>query len=141
MTNMNKKVKGFSSEEREAMQERAKELTTGKGEGEKAVLDKIAAMKGLDRILAEKLHTIITKNAPGLTPKTWYGMPAYANKTGKVVCFFQGAERFKTRYLTLGFSDMANLDEGNLWPVSFALTKLTGSEEEKITALIKKAVR
>ncbi len=135
-----KKVKGFSDEEREAMQERARELMSDKGNGEAAVLKKIAEMKGLDHILGEKLHDLIKKNAPTLVPKTWYGMPAYANKDGKVVCFFQNASRFKTRYLTLGFSDAAKLDEGNIWPVTFALTKLTPNEETKIAALVKQAV-
>ena len=134
------KTKGFSKEEREAMQERAKEVMQGSGEGEKAVLDKIAAMKGLDHELGVKLHAIIRKAAPNLAPKTWYGFPAYANLQGNVVCFFQPAARFKARYLALGFSDKANLDEGNLWPVSYAVTKITGKEEAEITKLLEKAV-
>ncbi|MGA2967691.1 MAG: hypothetical protein ABSD69_00770 [Candidatus Levyibacteriota bacterium] len=135
-----KKVKGFSDAEKAAMRERAQELATDKTNDESAVLIKIAAMPEPDRILSEKLHALIKKSAPTLTPKTWYGMPAYANKDGKVVCFFQSAARFKTRYLTIGFSDAANLDDGNIWPVTFALTKLTPAEEAKIATLVKKAV-
>jgi len=135
-----KKVKGFSDAGKAAMRERAQELATDKTNDESAVLIKIAAMPEPDRILSEKLHALIKKSAPTLTPKTWYGMPAYANKDGKVVCFFQSAARFKTRYLTIGFSDAANLDDGNIWPVTFALTKLTPAEEAKIATLVKKAV-
>jgi len=136
----NKKIKSFSDEERAAMKERFQELNMDRKEGEKALLAKIAQMPEPDRSMAKRLHAIVTKSAPGLTAKTWYGMPAYANKDGKVVCFFQDANKFKARYATLGFSDMANLDEGDLWPTSFALKKLTPTEEKKIVALVKKAV-
>jgi uncharacterized protein YdhG (YjbR/CyaY superfamily) len=130
--------KGFTAEERSAMRERAQELK-GKADGENAVLEKIAAMPAPDRAIAERLHAIVKAAAPALSPKTWYGMPAYA-KDGKVVCFFQSAQKFKTRYATLGFSDKANLDEGAMWPTAFALKKLTAAEEAKIVALVKKAV-
>lgn len=133
-----KPFKGFSAEERAAMRERAQELLSDKGES--ALLAKIAEMPEPDRSMAKKLHMVITANAPTLTPKTWYGMPAYANADGKVVCFFQSADKFKARYATLGFSDTANLDEGAMWPTSFALKKLTAAEETKIIALVKKAV-
>jgi uncharacterized protein YdhG (YjbR/CyaY superfamily) len=132
--------KGFTDEERVAMKERAQELTVDKADGESAVLAKIAAMQGPDRAIGERLHAIIKASAPALSPKTWYGMPAYANKDGKVVCFFQSAQKFKTRYATFGFSDAANLDEGAMWPTTFALMKLTAAEEAKIVALVKKAV-
>ncbi len=135
-----KTFKGFSDEERAAMKERAQELMVDKADGESAVLAKIAAMQGPDRAMGERLHAIIKASAPALSPKTWYGMPAYANKDGKVVCFFQSAQKFKTRYATFGFSDAANLDEGAMWPTTFALTKLTAAEEAKIAALMKKAV-
>ncbi len=141
----NKKSKGFTDEERAAMKERAQELKAEermnkiRAEGEKALLDKIAEMEGADRAMAEKLHDIITASAPDLTPRTWYGMPAYA-KEGKVVCFFQSAQKFKSRYATLGFSDAANLDEGAMWPTYFALKELAPAQEKKITALVKKAV-
>jgi uncharacterized protein YdhG (YjbR/CyaY superfamily) len=146
-TAVNKKPKGFTDEERAAMKERAQELEAEarrgpgakKADGESDVLAKIAEMEGPDRAMAERLHAIIKASAPDLAPRTWYGMPAYA-KGGKVVCFFQGAQKFKTRYATLGFSDAANLDEGALWPVAFALKELTGAEEAKIVALVKKAV-
>jgi uncharacterized protein YdhG (YjbR/CyaY superfamily) len=140
-----KEVKGFTDEERAAMKERAQELKAAaradkdKAEGESAVLAKIAEMQEPDRTLAERLHAIIKASAPALSPKTWYGMPAYA-KDGKVVCFFQSAQKFNTRYATLGFSDTANLDEGDLWPVAFALKDLTAAEEAMIGALVKKAV-
>ena len=140
-----KKVKGFTDEERSAIKNRAKELKAearadkNKADGESEVLAAIAAMLEPDRVLAERLHKIIKANAPALSPKTWYGMPAYA-KDGKIVCFFQCAQKFNTRYATLGFSDSANLDEGALWPVAFALKKLTAAEEAKISALVKKAV-
>ena len=130
--------KGFTAEERSAMRERAQELK-GKADGENAVLEKIAAMPAPDRAIAKRLHAIVKAAAPALSPKTWYGMPAYA-KDGKVVCFFQSAQKFKTRYATLGFSDQANLDEGAMWPTAFALKKLTAAEEAKIVALVKKAV-
>jgi uncharacterized protein YdhG (YjbR/CyaY superfamily) len=137
--------KGFSEEERAAMKERARELNAeaigDKAGGESAVLSKIAEMPEPDRTMAKRLHAIIKANAPSLSPKTWYGMPAYANKDGKVVCFFQSAQKFKARYVTFGFSDTANLDEGAMWPTSFALKELTKSEEAKIVALVKKAVR
>lgn len=133
---------GFSDDERAAMKERAKELKaeTEATDGETALLAKIAQMPEPDRTMAKRLHTIIKSSAPGLTPKTWYGMPAYANSDGKVVCFFQGAFKFKYRYATLGFNDPANLDEGDMWSTTFALKKLTTTEEKKIAALVKKAV-
>ena len=133
--------KGFSDFERAAMKERAAELkaAANKADGESAVLAKIAEMPEPDRSMAERLHTIIKASTPGLSPKTWYGMPAYA-KDDKVVCFFQSAQKFKTRYSTFGFSDVANLDEGNLWPVGYALKELTPTEEAKIVALVKMAV-
>jgi uncharacterized protein YdhG (YjbR/CyaY superfamily) len=129
----------FSADERRAMSERAKELKGG-ADGERAVLEKIAEMKGSDRAMAKRLHAIIKKAAPELTPRTWYGMPAYA-KNGKVVCFFQSAEKFKSRYATLGFSDKAKLDKGEMWPVAFALTDLAPAQEAKIVALLKRAVK
>ena len=123
------------------MKERARELkaAANKADGENAVLEKIAEMSEPDRSMAERLHAVIKAAAPGLSPKTWYGMPAYA-KDDKVVCFFQSAQKFKTRYSTFGFSDVAKLDEGNLWPVGYALKELTPADEEKIIALVKKAV-
>lgn len=130
----------FSDQEMSAMRERAREVRAGKVDGERAVLAKIAQMQGLDRTMAKRIHAIIKANAPSLTPKTWYGMPAYA-KGDKVVCFFQNAKRFKSRYATFGFSDQANLDDGGIWPTTFALKKLTAAEEKKIVALLKKAVR
>ncbi len=139
MKKTTKKLKGFSDEEKEAMKERALELKANKKDGEDSVRLKINEMKGLDRIIAERLHSIIKKAAPELSPRTWYGMPAYANKTGKVVCFFQNAQKFKTRYATLGFSDSAKLDDGDMWPTSYALKNLTEAEETKIIALINKA--
>ncbi len=129
-----KKSKGFSDEERAAMKERLEDT-----EGESVVLAKIAAMPEPDRAMAKRLHAVIKASVPTLQPKTWYGMPAYA-KDGKIICFFQGAHKFKARYAILGFSDKANLDEAAMWPTSFALTKLTPTEEAKIAALIKKAV-
>ena len=131
---------GFTDAERAAMKERVKELKAGKADGEADVLAKIAAMSPPDRAMAERLHAIIRASAPALAPKTWYGMPAYANKDGKIVCFFQPAEKFKTRYATLGFNDSARLDDGALWPVTFALKELTAAEEAKIAALVKQAV-
>jgi uncharacterized protein YdhG (YjbR/CyaY superfamily) len=136
----------FSDEERAAMKARAAELKAearamkNKAEGENAVLAAIAEMPEGDRVMAQRLHEIIKASAPKLTPKTWYGMPAYATDEGKVVCFFQGASKFNTRYATLGFNDTAKLDEGALWPVAFALKELTDSEETRISALVKKAV-
>jgi uncharacterized protein YdhG (YjbR/CyaY superfamily) len=146
-TAINKKSKGFTDEERAAMKERAQELKAAarrgpradKADGESAVLAKIAEMKGPDRAMAKRLHAIIKASAPALSPKTWYGMPAYA-KDGKVVCYFQSAQKFNSRYATFGFSDAANLDEGAMWPTSFALTELTATEEASISALVKKAV-
>ena len=139
---------GWTDEERAAMKERAKEMKTAarrgkradKADGESEVLAKIAEMPAPDRTMAKRLHAVIKASAPDLSPKLWYGMPAYA-KDGKVVCFFQPAHKFKTRYATLGFSDEASLDEGTMWPTSFALTKLTAADEKKIGALVKKAVR
>src|SRR5438105_6770995 len=144
-TAINKKSKGFTDEERAAMKAHAQELKaearadSEKADGESAALAAIAAMKEPDRTMAKRLHAIIKASAPALSPKTWYGMPAYA-KDGKVVCFFQSAQKFKTRYATFGFSDKANLDEGALWPVAFALKELTAAEEARIGALVKKAV-
>ena len=137
-----KKAKGFTDEERAAMKERAQELKAEarKADGEKALLEKIAEMPEPDRAMAKRLHAIVTASAPGLSPKTWYGMPAYADKDGKVVCYFTPASKFKSRYATLGFNDAANLDEGAMWPTSFALEKLTAADEAKIGALVKKAV-
>src|ERR671920_1270241 len=137
-----KKSEGFTAEERAAMRERAKELKAEaqKADGERGVLAKIAEMQGPDRAMAERLHEIVKASAPELSPKTWYGMPAYANKDGKVVCFFQSAEKFNARYATFGFSDKANLDEGAMWATSFALKELTDTEEAKISALVKRAV-
>jgi uncharacterized protein YdhG (YjbR/CyaY superfamily) len=131
----------FTAEERAAMKERAKELKAAKTkeEGERALLEKIAEMPKPDRVMAERLHAIVTKSAPNLSPKTWYGMPAYA-KDDQIVCFFKSADKFKSRYATLGFEEAANLDEGAMWPTSFALTTLTAADEKKIGALVKKAV-
>ena len=142
-----KASKGFTDEERAAMREHAQELKAAarrgpradQADGESAVLAKIAALPQPDRAMGERLHAIIKANAPALSPKTWYGMPAYA-KGGNVVCFFQSAQKFKTRYATLGFSDKANLDEGHMWPTAYALKELTVAEEIKIAALVKKAV-
>jgi uncharacterized protein YdhG (YjbR/CyaY superfamily) len=132
----------FSAEERAAMRERAKELkaAANREESEKALLEKIAEMPKADRDLAEKVHEIVTANAPGLTPKTWYGMPAYADDNGKAVCFFRSADKFKSRYATLGFSDLANLDDGAMWATDFALTKIGAAEEKRITELVRTAV-
>ena len=137
-----KTSEGFSAEERAAMKERAQELKAEerRADGEKALLAKIAEMPKPDRVMAERLHAIITASAPDLSPKTWYGMPAYANEDGKVVCYFTAASKFKSRYATLGFNDDAQLDEGAMWPTAYALTKLTATEEKKIAALLKKAV-
>ncbi|HLX50133.1 MAG TPA: DUF1801 domain-containing protein [Streptosporangiaceae bacterium] len=141
-----KKSGGFTDEERAAIKDRAQELKAarrspraGKADGERDVLAKIAEMPEADRVRAERLHALIKATAPGLSPRTWYGMPAYA-KGGDVVCFFQSAQKFKTRYATLGFSDKANLDDGTMWPTSFALTELTAADEARIGALVKKAV-
>jgi uncharacterized protein YdhG (YjbR/CyaY superfamily) len=141
-----KTSKGFTDEERAAMRERARELkaearaSKDRAAGESAVLAKIAEMPEPDRAMAERLHAIVKASAPALAPKTWYGMPAYA-KDGKVVCFFQSADKFKSRYATFGFSDEANLDKGAMWPTSFALKELTAADEAKIGALVKRAVR
>jgi len=137
-----KKPEGFTAEERAAMRERAKEqkAEAQKADGERAVLAKIAEMQEPDRTMAERLHEIVKASAPALSPKTWYGMPAYADKDGKVVCHFQSAQKFNTRYATLGFSDKANLDEGAMWATSFALKDLTAAEEARIGALVKRAV-
>ena len=140
----NQQARRFTAEERAALKERAQELKAAeranndRAEGESQLLAKIAEMQEPDRRMAERLHAIIKASAPTLAPKTWYGMPAYA-KDGKVVCFFQSAQKFKTRYATFGFSDTANLDEGALWPVAYALKELTASEEARISALVKKA--
>ncbi|MBE7472973.1 MAG: DUF1801 domain-containing protein [Anaerolineales bacterium] len=140
-----KRAKGFTDEERAAMKERAQELKAearankDKAAGESAVLAKIAEMPEPERTMAQRLHEIIKDSAPTLSPKTWYGMPAYA-RDGKVVCFFQSAEKFNSRYATFGFSDEANLDEGAMWPTSFALKELSAVEEARIVALVKKAV-
>src|SRR5215213_3010745 len=140
------KSEGFTDDERAAMKERAKELKAEarankkKAEGESDLLQKIAEMPQPDRAMAERLHEIVKASAPELSPKTWYGMPAYANKDGKVVCYFQGAQKFQSRYATLGFNDAAKLDEGAMWPTSFALKELSATEEAKISALVKRAV-
>jgi hypothetical protein len=142
-----KTSEGFTDEERGAMKERAQELKAAarrgpradKADGESAVLAKIAEMPEADRAMAERLHAVIRASAPALSPKTWYGQPAYA-KDGKVVCFFQAAQKFNTRYATFGFSDQANLDDGAMWPTAFALTELTAADEARIGALVKKAV-
>ena len=138
-TTISRKSKGFTEEERGAIRDRVQEMKAGKGEGESAVLAKIAEMREPDRTMAKRLHTIIKESAPNLSPRLWYGMPAYA-RDDKVVCHFQAAAKFKTRYATFGFSDKANLDEGNMWPAAFALKGLTAAEEARIAALVKKAV-
>jgi uncharacterized protein YdhG (YjbR/CyaY superfamily) len=143
---MSPKQDTFTDDEKAAMKARAQELKAearmnkDRAEGEKALLAAVAAMQEPDHGMAARLHEIITANTPSLAPKTWYGMPAYANKDGKVVCFFQSAQKFGARYATLGFNDTANLDDGAMWPTSFALKELTPAAEEKITALVKKAV-
>ena len=135
-----KKSKGFTAEERAAMREYVQELKGGSAvEGEAAVLAKIGAMEGTDRVMGQRVHAIVRASAPDLVPRLWYGMPAYA-RDGKVVCFFQDARKFKSRYATLGFSDKAHLDDGAMWPVAFALTELTAAAEARISALVKKAV-
>jgi hypothetical protein len=133
-------AKGFTDEEKAAMKERAQELKASKADGESALLAKLAEMPEPDRSMGQRLHAIIKASAPSLSPRTWYGSPAYANKDGKVVCFFQSAQKFNTRYATLGFSDAAKLDEGAMWPTSFALKELTAADEARIEALVKKAV-
>jgi uncharacterized protein YdhG (YjbR/CyaY superfamily) len=147
-TARDEKSKVFTDEERAAIQERAKEVKAAarrgsraaKTDGESDVLAKIAEMPQADRKMATRLHEIIKATAPALTPKTWYGMPAYANADGKIVCFFTAADKFKSRYATFGFDEAANLDDGNMWPTSFALTKLTAADEARIVALLKQAV-
>ena len=134
-----KKVKGFTDVERQAIKDRVQELKESKEDGDSAVLAKIATMREPDRAMGKRLHAIVTASAPALAPRLWYGMPAYA-KVGKVVCFFQSAQKFKTRYATFGFSDKANLDEGHMWPTGFALKELTAADEARIGALVKKAV-
>ena len=141
-----KSAETFTKEEREAMRERARELkaearrSASRADGERDLQEKIAEMPRADRALAKRIHELVTKNAPALLPKTWYGMPAYANDDGKVVCFFQSADKFKSRYATFGFNADAKLDEGSMWATSFALTKLTAADEKRIAALVKKAV-
>jgi uncharacterized protein YdhG (YjbR/CyaY superfamily) len=132
-------AKGFTGEEKAAMRERAREVKARGKDGENDVLAKIAEMPEADRVMAERLHALIKDAAPDLSPRTWYGMPAYA-KGGKVVCFFQSAHKFKSRYATFGFSDKANLDEGAMWPTSFALKELTAADETRIATLVKRAV-
>jgi uncharacterized protein YdhG (YjbR/CyaY superfamily) len=140
-TTTDKASKGFTAEEKAAMRERAKEVkaAASRAEAEKDVLAKIAEMEESDRVMAERLHALIKTTAPELSPRTWYGMPAYA-KDGNVVCFFQDARKFKSRYATFGFSDKANIDEGTMWPTSFALKELTAADEARIAELVKKAV-
>jgi uncharacterized protein YdhG (YjbR/CyaY superfamily) len=135
-----RRYEAFTEDEKGAMKDRVQELKLGKAEGESAVLEKIAEMSEPDRAMAKRLHAVIRAGAPALSPKLWYGMPAYARDGGKIVCFFQPAQKFKTRYATFGFNDSANLDEGGMWPVAFALKKLTAAEEAKVGALVKKAV-
>jgi hypothetical protein len=134
---------GFSDEEKAAAKERVRELkaAASREEGERDLLEKIAEMSAHDRAMAERLHALITGIAPDLAPKTWYGQPAYADKDGKIICFFQPASKFKTRYATLGFNDSARLDDGSMWPVAFALKELTAADEAKLATLVKKAVR
>jgi uncharacterized protein YdhG (YjbR/CyaY superfamily) len=143
-TAVKKRYDGFTAEEKGAMRDRVEEQKVsarrgGKADEEGALLDKIADMSEADRAMAKRIHAVIKATAPGLSPKLWYGMPAYA-RDGKIVCFFQPAQKFKTRYATLGFNDAAKLDEGNIWPVAYALAKMTGAEEARIGALVKKAV-
>jgi uncharacterized protein YdhG (YjbR/CyaY superfamily) len=134
-----KKKEGFTAEEKAAMRARAKELKAAE-DGESAVREALGAMTPDDRAIGERVHAIVKESAPELTPKTWYGMPAYANKDGKVVCFFRNAAKFKERYAMFGFNDSAKLDEGSMWPVAFALTKLTKADEARIAKLVKQAV-
>lgn len=147
MPTSTKKSPSFSDFERQAMRERAMELKAeakmnkNRAEGERAIMDKIDEMPEPDKSMAKKIHEIVTKTAPMLMPRTWYGMPAYTNKDGKVVCFFQSGAKYESRYCTLGFQDSSHLDDGNMWPASFALVKLTEAEEKKIAELVKKAVR
>jgi uncharacterized protein YdhG (YjbR/CyaY superfamily) len=140
------KSKGFTKDEQQAMKDRARELrdeariSKNRAAGEGAALDAIKALSEPDKTLAKQIHELVTKTAPELFPKTWYGMPAYANKDGKVICFFQAAQKFEARYATLGFSDTSKLDEGNMWPTAFGLKQITSAEEKKIIELVKKAV-
>ena len=143
-TAVKKRYDGFTAEEKAAMKDRVEEQKVsarrgGKADEEGALLEKIAGMSEADRAMAKRIHAVIKATAPGLSPKLWYGMPAYA-RDGKIVCFFQPAQKFKTRYATLGFNDAARLDEGDMWPVAYALTKMTGADEARIVALVKKAV-
>ena len=141
MKKSNKKATGFTAAEREAMKARVKEMKAGKADGEKALLEQLAKMTGNDRDMGKRIHALVMAAAPQLTPKTWYGMPAWANADEKVVCFFQSAAKFKARYATFGFNDTARLDDGSMWPASFALKALGAAEEARITALVKKAVQ
>jgi uncharacterized protein YdhG (YjbR/CyaY superfamily) len=137
---MSTKKESFTAEEKAAMRARAKELKAA-ADGDSALRAALAKMSAHDRALGERVHALVTESAPGLTPKTWYGMPAYANKDGKVVCYFRNADKFKERYAMFGFNDSANLDQGSMWPVAFALKDLTKADETKLRALVKKAVR
>ena len=134
-----RRYEAFTEEEKDAMKQRVSELKVGKAEGESAVLEKIAEMSEADRAMAKRIHAVVKASAPTLSPKLWYGMPAYAREGGKIVCFFQPAQKFKTRYATLGFNDPAHLDDGGMWPVAYALLRLTAAEEARIGALVKKA--
>jgi uncharacterized protein YdhG (YjbR/CyaY superfamily) len=134
-----KPSEGFTAEERAAMRDRVREMKAGSSDGEGEVLAKIAEMQDSDRVMAERIHAIVKDTAPELTPRTWYGMPAYS-KDGKVLCYFRGAQKFKTRYATFGFSDKANLDDGGMWPTDYALKELTAADEKRIVALVKQAV-
>lgn len=134
-----KPSEGFTAEERAAMRDRVREIKAGSSDGEGEVLAKIAEMQDSDRVMAERIHAIVKDTAPELTPRTWYGMPAYS-KDGKVLCYFRSAQKFKTRYATFGFSDKANLDDGGMWPTDYALKKLTAADEKRIVALVKQAV-
>jgi uncharacterized protein YdhG (YjbR/CyaY superfamily) len=134
-----KPSEGFPAEERAAMRDRVREMKAGSSDGEGEVLAKIAEMQDSDRVMAERIHAIVKDTAPELTPRTWYGMPAYS-KDGKVLCYFRGAQKFKTRYATFGFSDKANLDDGGMWPTDYALKELTAADEKRIVALVKQAV-
>jgi len=134
-----KTSEGFTAEERAAMRDRVREMKAGSSDGEGEVLAKIAEMQDSDRVMAERIHAIVKDTAPELTPRTWYGMPAYS-KDGKVLCYFRGAQKFKTRYATFGFSDKANLDDGGMWPTDYALKELTAADEKRIVVLVKQAV-
>jgi uncharacterized protein YdhG (YjbR/CyaY superfamily) len=134
-----RRYEAFTEEEKDAMKQRVSELKVGKAEGESAVLEKIAELSESDRAMAKRIHAVVKATAPTLSPKLWYGMPAYAREGGKIVCFFQPAQKFKTRYATLGFNDPAQLDDGGMWPVAYALLRLTAAEEARIGALVKKA--